>query len=132
MKKILFVLLSLTISHSAIAEWVELGGSDDATSYYDPNRIESYSGGYQSIWALRDYKTTQRRKDIKAPFRSNVIRVIVDCTRKESKVISAFGYSQNMGRGELVDSDSVTGSFSSAPPNSVKEALIDLACRKKK
>ena len=132
MKKILFALLALTISQSAIAEWVEIGGGANSTTYFDPNRIESYSGIYQSIWSLIDYKDTQQRKDIKAPWRSTMMRWNVNCSTKESRTISGFWYSENMGKGEIVDSESKTGSFSSSPPNSVAESLINLACAKKK
>jgi len=132
MKKILFALLALTISQSAIAEWVEIGGGVNSTVYYDPNRIESYSRVYQSIWSLMDYKTTQQRQGMKAPFRSNVSRWTVDCSTKESRIISGFWYSENMGKGDLVESESTPGSFSSSPPNSPSETLINLACAKKK
>ena len=130
MKKILFVLLALTISHSAIAEWVPYGDVSNFTAYYDPSRIESYNGIYQSVWSLMDYKTNQQSKDIKAPYRSSIRRCIVDCSTKESRTISAFWYSASMGKGKLVDSESKGGSFSSAPPNSFQDDLIILACKK--
>jgi len=129
-KKILFVLLALTISHSAIAEWVELGGGANSTIYFDPNRIEPYARVYQSIWSMVDFKTVQQRKDIKAPYRSTISRWNVDCSTKESRTISRFWYSENMGKGELVDSESKIGSFSSAPPSSFQEDLINIACKK--
>jgi hypothetical protein len=132
MKKILFVLLALVVSQSAMAEWVDIGEGASGKSYYDPKRIEPYFGGYQSIWGLHDYDITQERKDIKAPYRSEVFRWNVDCQRKEFRAIAGFWYSENMGKGKLVDSESKTGSSESAPPNSVAEALVNLACAKKK
>ena len=131
MKKLLFVLLALTISQSAMAQWVELGGDPSVRGYYDPSRIEPYSGLYQSIWTLQDLATTQSTKDTKKPFRSIVLRWNVDCSKKEIRVIGGFFYSENMGKGELVDSSSRQGSFESAPPNSYQESLVNLACKKK-
>jgi hypothetical protein len=42
MKKILFVLLSLTISHSAMAEWVPIGKGADSTSGDEQDITFSY------------------------------------------------------------------------------------------
>jgi hypothetical protein len=130
MKKILFVLFALMVSQPAMAQWVEMGGDSSARRYYDPSRIESYSGIYQSIWTLEDISTTQSPKGIKKPFRSIVFRWNVDCSTKEIRVIGAFFYSENMGKGELVDSSSRQRSFESSPPNSIGEKIANLACKK--
>jgi hypothetical protein len=130
MKKFLFVLLALTICQPAMAQWVEIGGSSTSRIYYDPTRIEPYSVIYQSIWSLADYNAIQRHRGIDKPYRSAVNRNIVDCSRKEMRIISSFAYSENMGKGELAGSENRPASFTSAPPNSVSEVLIDLACKK--
>jgi len=130
MKKILSFLLALTISQPAMAQWVQIKEGTNTTGYYDPNRIESYDGIYQSIWLLLDYKTTQQNKAIMKPYRSQTDRFIVDCSKKEIRIISGFWYSGNMGRGGVVDSSDAHTSFASAPPNSLKEILMDLACKK--
>jgi hypothetical protein len=129
-KKILFVLLALTISQSAIAEWISIGEGANSTNYLDPNRIESYSGVYQSIWILTDYKTTQQSNNVKTPFRSTISRFAVDCSRREIRLISGFWYSENMGKGGRVDSTNSQTPFTSAPPNSTAEILVTVACKK--
>jgi hypothetical protein len=133
MKKILFVLFALMVNQPAMAQWVEFGGDLSVRAYYDPSRIESYAGVYKSTWVLTDYGTIQREQFSKAPFQSSVVRWIVDCSKKESKVIAGYWYSEKGGKGEIVHSESSDRiSFESAPPNSYQDSLINLACAKKK
>ena len=130
MKKLLFVLFALMVSQPAMAQWVQMGEGSSSRQYYDPTRIESYSGIYQSIWGLNDYNAIQENRRVKKSYRSSVARWVVDCSRKEIKEIGAFWYSENMGKGELVDSNTRQGIFESAPPNSALDTIINLACRK--
>jgi hypothetical protein len=130
MKKILFVLIALMVSQPSRAEWVEMASAPSILAYYDPSKIESYDRKYKTIWMLVDFNTTQKDLIIKKPFRSNVARWVVDCSRKEARVIASFWYSENMGKGEMVESVNSPGQFSLAPPNSFQDRLTKLACKK--
>jgi hypothetical protein len=132
MKKLLFVLLALTISQSAMAQWVEIGGDSSVRLYYDPSQIYSYARVYKSTWVLTDYGTIQRKQFSKAPFQSLLVRWIIDCSKTESKITAGYWYSEKGGKGEIVHSESSDrGSFESAPPDSYQDRVINLVCKKK-
>ena len=132
MKKILFILLALTISQPAMASWEKVGGGSYGQSYIDITRIEKYNYLYQSIWTLQDLNSVNQTASSKKPYRSVVSRLVVDCTKKQSTIIALYFYPEPMGKGEIVESAEFPPiRFESSPPNSVAESYHTLACLKK-
>ena len=131
MKKILFVLLALTISHSAIAYWFDIGGAPGRRTYADPERIENYGSSTRSIYTLTDFVNVQNREYLQKPFQSQVSKWVVSCRRYELQVITTYFFSGPMGNGVLVgQSEDGPTPFQAPYPGSTLEAVVDLACTK--
>jgi len=128
MKKIL-LFIALMISHPAMAQWVDIGEGSDVTLYMDFSRITK-DGGYISAWAMFDYNIP--RKDVYGKtYNSSVVKSQYDCVRKQRMTTDIYFYSGRMGEGVVIWSNSDRDGFKSPPPNSLGEAQIDYACKKR-
>jgi len=126
---LLFILLFLS-GAPAYAEWVAVGGNEEAgvTAYADPDTI-SRKGDLAKMWALFDSKTTQNigvglfmsRKDHRE----------YDCPKERYRVLTFTQFSGNMGSGKLGYSDSDGSNWEPVVPQSMNQTLWKFACGKK-
>ena len=126
---LLFILLFLN-SVPAYAEWVAVGGNEEAgvTVYADPGTIRR-KGNLVTVWHLNDFKTVQIVKgnsylSIKAQHQ-------FDCKGDRERIIALMKFSGNMGSGKVVYKNSNKGKWSPLAPGSVSDDLGKLACSKK-
>ena len=54
-----------------------------------------------------------------------------DCAKERNRVLALVEYSDNLGRGKLVYTDSITGKWSRAVPETVGQTMWKFACGKK-
>ena len=67
-------------------------------------------------------------------YKSTVVKSIFDCQASRIQIVALYFYSDQMGKGEVVSSSSfpITESeWSYAPPNSIGDSLIKVACGRK-
>ncbi len=135
MKKLILAILLTVISTSATAEWTLLGstgtGTNDLEGYFDYSTIRK-SGSMVKIWGMRNYRTVQVVLDKR--FLSAAIQWEYNCKVETSRVLAFAYYSGNMGKGQMVESNTDAGNTTThAPiiPNTASKNEWEIACGKK-
>lgn len=130
MKRLLLIALLLLSSVPAYAEWVAVGGNEEAgvTVYADPGTIRRKEN-LVKVWHLNDFKTVQIVSGIS--YLSVKAQHEYDCTKDRERILALTKFSGNMGSGKVVYKDSDTRKWKPGSPGSVSHDLGKLACSKK-
>lgn len=130
MRKVILMMLLAIVSSNAAAEWVLVGSSKDGmTVYADTNRILK-AGNKIKMWRLFDFNSTQKANGVSA-YMSNMGLDEYDCKEILSRTIAFYFYSDNMGHGEVVYSNTDTNKLNPVLPDSIGETLWKFACKKR-
>lgn len=126
---LLFALLALS-SGPAYAEWVAVGGNEEAgvTAYADPGTIRR-NGKLVKVWHLNDFKTLQIAQG--NSYLSVKAQHQYDCTENCERILALTKFSGNMGSGKVVYKDSYERKWKPVETGSVSHDLGKLACSKK-
>jgi hypothetical protein len=124
-KAILMMLLAIVSSHAA-AEWVEVGRSESATTYADPASIRK-ADNMVTMWMLSDFKAVQARP-YGTPYMSQKTQQEYDCKEERARIVYFLRYSENMGGGEVVYTESDPDAWKPVPPDGTNEVLWKFAC----
>ncbi len=129
MTRLLLTMLLVLSSAPAYAEWVAVGGNEEAgvTVYADPGTIRR-KGNLVKVWHLNDFKTVQIVKgnsylSIKAQHQ-------YDCTEDRERILALTKFSGNMGRGHVVYTDSNERKWRPVAAETTNQALRKIACGK--
>src|SRR5512141_1257832 len=130
MTRLLLFILFFLSSAPAYAEWVEVGGNEEAgvTVYADPDTI-SRKGDLARMWALFDSKTTQNIGV--GLFMSRKDQREYDCTRERYRVLTFTQFSGNMESGTVSYSSSGEQQWVPVEPENTAQGLWKVACGKK-
>jgi len=130
MKRLLLITFLLLSSAPAYAEWVTVGGNEEAgvTVYADPGTIRR-NGNLVKVWHLNDFKTVQIVKGIS--YFSIKAQHQYDCTEHRERILALTKFSGNMGSGKVVYKDSNNRMWKPVAPGSVSHDLGEIACSKK-
>lgn len=129
MTRLLLMIFLVLISGPAYAEWVSVGESDlGATVYVDRDTIRR-NGNLVKMWELYDFKTVQTVAG-KSLLSSKSQRQY-DCTEERHRLLTFMDFSGNMGRGNVVYSNSVEDNWEPVAPETVGQSLWEVACAKK-
>jgi len=123
----LFFILLVLSSAPAYAEWVEVGITDEATVYADPDTIRR-KGDLVKMWYLHDFKTTQTV--LKKSYLSSRSQDEYDCTEDRHRALASTSFSGNMGSGKVRSSYAIKGKWEPVPPGTMTQALWKVACDK--
>jgi hypothetical protein len=123
----LFITLLVLNSAPAYAEWVEVGITDEATVYADPDTLRR-KGDLVKMWYLHDFKTTQTV--LKKSYLSSRSQDEYDCTGDRHRALASTSFSGNMGSGKVRSSYSIKGKWEPVPPGTITRALWKVACDK--
>lgn len=123
----LFITLLVLNSAPAYAEWVEVGITDEATVYADPDTLR-HKGDLVKMWYLHDFKTTQTV--LKKSYLSSRSQDEYDCTGDRHRALASTSFSGNMGSGKVRSSYSIKGKWEPVPPGTITQALWKVACDK--
>ncbi len=125
---LIFILLFLS-SVPAYAEWLAVGGNEEAgvTVYADPGTIRR-KGNLVKVWHLNDFKTVQIVNGIS--YLSVKAQHEYDCTKDRERILALMKFSGNMGSGKVVYKDSDTRKWKPGAPGSASHDLGKLACKK--
>jgi hypothetical protein len=124
----LFIALLALSSRPAYAEWVEVGITDEATVYADPDTIQR-KGDLVKMWSLHDFKTTQTI--LKKSYLSSRSQDEYDCTGERHRALASTSFAGNMGSGKVRSSYSIKGKWQSVPPGTMTHSLWKGACEKR-
>ena len=126
--KLLVAALLAVFSTSVMAEWTEVGGNDDQTTYADLSTIRK-SGDKVKMWELIDFKVVQTLA-VKR-FLSSVSQFEYDCKEGTDRLLSLTWYAKNMRQGDVVLTSGYPHEESAPiPPGTTAEILFKLACGK--
>ncbi|TKB93880.1 MAG: hypothetical protein E8D41_04805 [Nitrospira sp.] len=123
----LFFTLLVLCSAPAYAEWVEVGITDEATVYVDPDTIRR-KGDLVKMWYLHDFKTTQTV--LKKSYLSSRSQDEYDCTEDRHRALASTSFSGNMGSGKVRSSYSIKGKWEPVLPGTLTQTLWKVACDK--
>ena len=125
MGRIILMLLLVTISRSAMAEWVRVDRGHDYTAYADIGTIRK-SGNKARMWILFDLDNAEMARNGKLR-RSMRMVFESDCQEGQIRHLNEIDNSGNMGIGEAVESHP-NGNWIFYAPGSINEALWKIAC----
>jgi len=128
MTRLLFIIFLFLSSSPAYAEWVEVGITDEATVYADPDTIRR-KGDLVKMWYLHDFKTTQTV--LNKSYLSSRSQNEYDCKEDRHRALASTSFSGNMGSGKVRSSYSIKGKWEPVPPGTITQILWKLACDKK-
>ena len=131
MKRIPTIFFAIILCPLAKAEWQAYSQTSDGFFYIDLTRIKD-EGIYRSAWDLMDFKILQPDGSNKS-YKSQVSKKIVDCKNSRFAIGALYNYSEQMGKGELVNWGNYQikeSEWASPPPNSAAESMIKIACYK--
>jgi hypothetical protein len=131
MRKVIWVILLSGMNSSAMAQqWVQVASTvdGDITVYADQSTIRK-EGNIVKIWTLGDFK--------KAEIIGNNNQVSsleeqyeYDCKEQQMRRLYATMHSENMGKGNVLDSNSIHEEWQPVPPGSMNEQLWKFVCGK--
>jgi len=129
MNKIILVILLAVMSSSVMAEWVEIGVTDNGTFYVDPTTIRK-SGNKVKMWMLLDLNSV-KESAAGIKFLSTKNQDEYDCKEEQYRTLYFSWHSENMGRGIVVYSNNEPNkNLSPFPPEDINESLWEFACGK--
>ncbi|MDO9313264.1 MAG: hypothetical protein Q7T97_01800 [Burkholderiaceae bacterium] len=127
MKRVLLVLMLAGAAGVASAEWVRAGASSQADVYADPSTIVRKENSVRMA-ALYDYKAADRATIFTKSLFSRVAQQEFDCDAARFRDVRASHYTQRMGTGDLLHTDSFPGSWQPVTPDSAAAQLRKIAC----
>ena len=130
MYKISLAVVFAIVSNSANAEWTYVGRSSDGnpTIYADLATIRK-SGSIVKMWTMSDYNIVQKSSNGKQ-YLSAKTQDEYDCKEETSGILAFTTFSENMGNGNPISSDSGPANKKPISPESLIEAIWKIACAK--
>ena len=128
MGKIMLLLLTVA-SGRAAADWLAVGGNEEASIYVDKVSIVK-SGNLVKMWDLFDFHS-QQRDATGLPYLSDMSLLEYDCKQGKHRTLNFSYHSGNMGKGYIVYSDADTDPWQPVAAGSTVELLWRVACGKR-
>jgi hypothetical protein len=127
MKKIILFIL-LTVSTNVFSEWTKIAGNNawGDVVYVDYGTIKK-KGKKVKMWRLLDFKIVKKVGGYK--YFSEAIYDEYDCEEETSRMLDVFWYSENNGKGDIVNSSkNIKNETQSILPMSINAATFKIAC----
>lgn len=126
--KLIITVLLAVVSSNAIAEWVNVGGTEAFNIYVNSSTIRK-NREKVIVWEVLDFSSARIANG--QTFLSIKTQREYDCQQMKSQVLESTFYSGNMGRGNAFNSDFVPAKRSSISPDSIEEMTWEHVCSKK-
>lgn len=111
--------------------WVKVDeGASGNVIYIDYSTVKQ-QGGYRFAWVLSDFRETKRRSN-NTTYQSTITRMAFDCSGERSVIVSLAQYSNQLGTGELVFSQSRQENelkFNDNIPGTMGAKLLQEVCK---
>jgi hypothetical protein len=107
------------------AEWTKVNETDDTFEYANLATIRQH-GDTAKMWSLRDFKVVREVEQVR--YLSSEGQYEYNCTEEQFRNIIFTWYSDNMGSGNEVHTDSSGSNWKPVRPGSVIETLLKIAC----
>jgi len=126
MHKVILMLLLAIVSSSAMAEWVKVSEDKLVTAYADPTTIRKL-GDKVKMWVMWDHLTAKVVNS--KPHMSTRVQKEFNCKEETTRQIYASAFTDNMGRGDLINNEGGR-EWEPVAPRTHDEALWKFACGK--
>tara|TARA_B100000674_G_scaffold93872_1_gene66342 strand:- start:196 stop:582 length:387 start_codon:yes stop_codon:yes gene_type:complete len=119
------LILNISCITNSYAKWVKITETEDfQTQLYVDYDTLGTKNGKKYIWTLIDSKTPND----KGAF-SRKAHMIFDCSVGQSKILSLYLYSGNMGLGKIITKhNNVKMEWRSVLPGSIQYKILDVIC----
>ena len=129
-KQFVVAIALLGFANFACAEWIKLGDSEDkSVTFYWNNTMMQRSGNMVKMWKLFDHASPTTVGT--TTFLSGKDFSEYDCSKNMFRYLTSSYYSKNMGGGAVVYSESTPSAWQNISPESITEAYLRIACKKK-
>jgi len=126
MKFLLVAVLLMASMGTALANWVKVA-TDGKDTHYGQTPAIAGTGQWVKSWQLIDYADAQDRRGKKV--RSGLSLAEFDCVSRSGRLLALLFYSEQMGKGDLVQVASVDSKWEPTQPG-VPDAYRKAACNK--
>ena len=120
--KAIVLALMLLVTGPALAEWVGVSETNDATIYIDPATIRK-DGNFRKVWVLMDFK--KRNELGRKSYRT---RDEFDCNSERQRTLSFSAHSGPMAAGEVLETKSGPWEWRDAAPDTPRETVLKIVC----
>lgn len=96
MNKLLTILILISISTTAAAEWTLVQTGDNGSMYIDFDSLQK-TGDLVTVLTLNDYYEPQQKDELSAQFKE-----LHDCRNKKYKALSINYFSSPLAQGSLI------------------------------
>ncbi len=124
MKMAMLIVVMLTMSLSAKADWILMSKGSIGNEYIEESRIER-AGHIRTVPHLLNLNSTNLRGVSSAVYIKEV-----NCQTKQTRTTWGRTYSGPMGGGELIKENSAPSEWESAKTGSVGELTVAFICAK--
>lgn len=127
MSKLLTILLLVSISTTAMAEWTMVQTGDAGSMYIDFDTLQR-SGDLVTVLTLNDYSEPQQKEELSAQFKE-----LHDCRNKKFKALSINYYSSPLAQGNTIATVSMNEQetpWSDVVQYSIGELKANIICSK--
>lgn len=123
-----YLLILMLVSTSASAQWQSLGENEVESAYVDADNIQRGEHNTVRMWGLFDLKSPRNIGDMH--YLSLKIQREYACYPKDrrTRIIRRSAHSEHMGAGNLIYSSNTKEKWATIQPDSVEEALWNIAC----
>lgn len=128
MTRLILIILLFLSSGPAYAEWVSIDKTDDGMTVYADLDTIRRNGDLVKMWHLYDNNKIQTK--VGDTYWSVKRQTEYDCAEGRSRMLAVTSFSGNMGRGNVVFSDSDEQKWEPVQPGSVDQILWRFACSK--
>lgn len=133
MRKVILMLALAVVSSDAMAKWTLSNHSPDGNIaiYADIGSIHKTDNGVK-IWAMLDYKKTQKTPSGKQQYMSVALQKEYDCKEQVMRIFTVKSYSKNMATGKVIETvSSKSALWKPVIPDTLEEDLMKMVCAKK-
>jgi hypothetical protein len=125
----LMALLLLLTSESAYAEWTFFATDGKGNTVYIDRQTVLRKGNTVKIWVLLDGTTVHETVEGR-PFLSSRTLHQYDCQKERFRFLAFALFSQNMGSGQMVESNHYVLDWERVPVKGSARRLLDFVCNK--
>ena len=129
MKKLTLLVL-LSFSSIAMANWLELGSNDIAVIKVDTSSIKRNPYSIEA-WVLYDLKIPKQIFEGDRDVYSGVAYYEYDCTENKARYLEKYAYTEKNGQGDQIFSSNKPENWLSIPPNVLNFKVFNYLCRPK-
>jgi hypothetical protein len=126
--RLIMIVLLMTFTAPARAEWVKIAESTLRALYYNPAAINT-KGSLRRVWSLQDNKQPGNKGELSSRYLSEF-----DCTGKRQRLLSFSAHAEPMGRGETIEqrhdaTGTPDGAWRNITPDTFPAHLLELVCQ---